>query len=68
MSILRIAALCGLALTLSGCLAVAATGAVVGATGAVVGTAAKGVGMAAKGTGKVIGAAIPDGDKKDDGG
>lgn len=39
----------------SGCLAVAATGAVIGATGAVVGTGVKA-------TGAVVGAVIPDGD------
>lgn len=45
---------------LSGCLAVAATGAVVGATGAVVGTGVKA-------TGAVVGAVIPGGgDKKKD--
>lgn len=46
------------AIGLQGCLAVAVGGAVVGTAGAVVGTTAK-VG------GAVIGAAIPDGDKKD---
>jgi|GEM_PF-2451820 len=58
-TLLRRSGLCllclGLPLMLQGCLAVAATGAVVGTavgvTSAVVGT-----------TGKVIGAAIPDGD------
>ena len=45
------------AVGLQGCLAVAVGGAVVGTAGAVVGTTAK-VG------GAVIGAAIPDGDKK----
>ena len=49
-------ALFSLALTLQGCLAVAATGAVVVTAGAVVGTGAKV-------TGAVVGAAIPDGDK-----
>lgn len=59
----RLSLLAGAALPLSGCLAVAATGAVVGTavgvTGAAVGVTAKGVGMAA-------GAIIPDGDDKDD--
>jgi hypothetical protein len=49
-------ALMAAALSLQGCLAVAATGAVVGTAGAVVGTGVKA-------TGKVVGAAIPDGDK-----
>lgn len=57
--IARLCLLAGAALTLSGCLAVAATGAVVGTavgvTGAAVGVTAKGVGMAA-------GAIIPGGD------
>lgn len=57
-SIVRLAAVAALALPLSGCLAVAATGAVVGATGAV-------VGGTVKATGAVVGAVIPDGDKKD---
>ena len=56
---LRLLALASAAMMLSGCLAVAATGAVVGAAGAVVGTGVKA-------TGAVVGAAIPDGDKKDD--
>jgi hypothetical protein len=59
----RLTLLAGVALSLSGCLAVAATGAVVGTavgvTGAAVGVTAKGVGMAA-------GAIIPDGDDDDD--
>ena len=60
----QLSLLAGAALGLSGCLAVAATGAVVGTavgvTGAAVGVTAKGVGMAA-------GAVIPDGDdEKDD--
>jgi hypothetical protein len=42
------------ALLLTGCLAVAATGAVVGAAGTA-------VGAAAKGTGAVVGAVIPGG-------
>jgi hypothetical protein len=46
------ALLCVAACALTGCLAVAATGAVVGAAGTV-------VGAAAKGTGAVIGAVIP---------
>ena len=57
-SIIRLAALAAVAMSLSGCLAVAATGAVVGATGAV-------VGGTVKATGAVVGAVIPDGDKKD---
>lgn len=56
---LRCALLAGAALSLSGCLAVAATGAVVGATGAV-------VGGGIKATGAVVGAVIPDGDNKRD--
>lgn len=44
-----------LSLSLSGCIAVAATGAVVGATGAV-------IGGTVKATGAVVGAVIPDGD------
>lgn len=59
----RLSLLVGVALSLSGCLAVAATGAVVGTavgvTGAAVGVTAKGVGMAA-------GAIIPDGDDDED--
>ena len=46
------------ALPLSGCLVVAATGAIVGTAGAVVGTGVKA-------TGAVVGAVIPGGDKKD---
>jgi hypothetical protein len=49
-------ALLAFSLSLQGCLAVAAGGAVVGVTGAVVGTGVKA-------TGAVVGAAIPDGDK-----
>lgn len=60
----QLSLLAGAALSLSGCLAVAATGAVVGTavgvTGAAVGVTAKGVGMAA-------GAIIPDGDDDKDG-
>jgi hypothetical protein len=56
--LLRGALLACAALSLSGCLAVAATGAVVGATGAV-------VGAGLKTTGAVVGAVIPGGDKKD---
>jgi len=52
---LAAALICLTSSALAGCLAVAATGAVVGATGAA-------VGAAAKGTGAVVGAAIPDGD------
>ena len=55
---LPLAGLMILTLGLQGCLAIAAGGAVVGAAGAVVVTTAK-VG------GAVVGAAIPDGDKKD---
>ena len=54
----RAVALCAAALLLSGCLAVAATGAVVGVTGAAVKGTAKGAGM-------VVGAVIP-GDGDDD--
>jgi hypothetical protein len=57
-NILPLAGLLAASLGLQGCLAVAAGGAVVGAAGAVVVTTAK-VG------GAVVGAAIPDGDKKD---
>ena len=57
-SIVRLAVLAALAMNLSGCIAVAATGAVIGATGAV-------VGGTVKATGAVVGAVIPDGDKKD---
>lgn len=56
---LRLAALAGCGLMLSGCLAMAVTGAAVGVAGAVVGAGVKGAGM-------VVGAVIPDGDKKDD--
>lgn len=56
--ILPLAGLLMAAFGLQGCLAVAAGGAVVGAAGAAVVTTAK-VG------GAVVGAAIPDGDKKD---
>lgn len=55
-SIVRLAMLAAVAMSLSGCLAVAATGAVVGATGAV-------VGGTVKATGAVVGAVIPDRDK-----
>jgi hypothetical protein len=55
-SIVRLAMLAAIAMSLSGCLAVAATGAVVGATGAV-------VGGTVKATGAVVGAVIPDRDK-----
>ena len=56
-------ALIGLALlmvtsSLQGCLVVSATGAAVGVAGTVVGTGVKA-------TGAVVGAVIPDGDKKD---
>ena len=53
----------GAVLTLSGCLAVAATGAVVGTAVGVTGAA---VGVTAKGAGMAVGAIIPDGDDKDD--
>lgn len=52
----RILAACVLAVSLGGCMAVAATGAVVGAAGTAVGVTAKGVGMAA-------GAVIPGDDR-----
>lgn len=55
---LRAAVLLFAAMGLSGCLAVAATSAVVKTTGAVVGTGVKA-------TGAVVGAVIPDGDKSD---
>ena len=59
----QLSLLAGAALSLSGCLAVAATGAVVGTavgvTGAAVGVTAKGVGMAA-------GAVIPDREDRED--
>jgi hypothetical protein len=59
----RSAALSAVAFLLSGCLAVAATGAVVGTAAAVTGAAVKGT---AKGAGMVVGAAIPgDGDDDD---
>ena len=60
--IMRSVALCASAFLLSGCLAVAATGAVVGTAAAVTGAAVKGT---AKGAGMVVGAAIP-GDGDDD--
>jgi O-antigen ligase len=61
--VLRAAVLALVACSLSGCLAVAATGAVVGTAVGVTGAAVKG---AAKGTGMVVGAVIPGGgDKKD---
>ena len=56
--IVRIGLILAAGLTLQGCLAVAATGAVVGVTGAVVGTTAKGVGA--------VGRAVIPGDSRDD--
>lgn len=58
-SIIRLAALAAVAMSLSGCLAVAATGAVIGTTGAV-------VGGTVKATGAVVGAVIPGGDDEKD--
>jgi len=56
----RAVVLCAAASLLSGCLAVAATGAVVGTAVGVTGAAVKGT---AKGAGMVVGAVIPgDGD------
>jgi len=55
----RCALLVGVALNLSGCLAVAATKTAVGVTGAV-------VGGGVKATGALVGAVIPDGDKGDE--
>lgn len=57
--LIRGALLACAAVSLSGCLAVAATGAVVGATGVVVGTGVKA-------TGAVVGAVIPGGGDKED--
>ena len=65
-SLLAFAALGISAPLLSGCLAVAATGAAVGVASTAVGVTAKTVGVAAKGTGMVVGAAIPGGGDKDD--
>lgn len=66
---LRTAVLAAAGLTLSGCLAVGAVGAVggaaVGVAGAAVGVTAKAVGATAHGVGAVAGAVIPGG-KKDD--
>lgn len=61
MPLVRFALICAFALPLCGCLAVAATGAVVGTAVAVTGTA---VGVTAKGVGMAAGAVIPDGDDK----
>lgn len=55
-SVLATALLCVACCALKGCLAVAATSAVVGVAGAA-------VGAAAKGTGAVVGAVIRNGDK-----
>ena len=52
-SVLRLAAIVGAGLALSGCLAMGVAGAAVGVAGAAVGATAKGAGM-------VVGAAIPD--------
>lgn len=60
---LRAAVLAAAALSLSGCLAVAATGAVAGAAIGVTGAA---VGMTAKGVGMAAGAVIPGGGHDDD--
>ncbi|MGA0607875.1 NF038104 family lipoprotein [Phenylobacterium sp. VNQ135] len=57
--LLRLAAVGGAGLMLSGCLAVAATKTAVGVTGAVVGTGVKA-------TGAVVGAVIPGGGDKDE--
>jgi hypothetical protein len=58
----RAAVLCAAGSMLSGCLAVAATGAVVGTAVGVTGAAVKGT---AKGAGMVVGAVVP-GDGDDD--
>ena len=55
-SIVRLAALAAVAMSLSGCIAVAATKTAVGVTGAV-------VGGTVKATGAVVGAVIPDDDE-----
>jgi hypothetical protein len=57
-SALRIAAVAGAGLILSGCLAMGVAGAAVGVAGAAVGATAKGAGM-------VVGAAIPDKKRED---
>ena len=54
----RLAAVAGAGLLLSGCLAMGVAGAAVGVAGAAVGATAKGAGM-------VVGAAIPDKKDKD---
>lgn len=56
---LRAGALCALAISLSGCIALGVAGAAVGVAGTAVGAAAKGVGA-------VAGAVLPGGHKKDD--
>lgn len=61
--IIRAAALTLAGLSLSGCLAVAATGAVVGTAVGVTGAAVK---TTAKGAGMVVGAVIPGGGDKDE--
>ena len=64
MPLVRLALICALALSLSGCLAAAVGGAVVGTAVGVTGAA---IGMTAKGVGLAAGAIIPDGDDdKDD--
>ena len=55
---LRTGAVCALAISLSGCLAMGIAGAAVGVAGAAVGATAKGVGA-------VVGAVVPGGRKKD---
>jgi len=65
---LRGAVLAAASTLLSGCLAMAVGGAAVGAAGAAVGVTGKAVVMTAKGAGAVVGAVIPGGDKKKDGG
>ena len=62
--LLRFALLGAAATLLSGCLAVAVGGAAVGVAGAAVGLTGKAVVMTAKGAGAVVGAVIPDGDKR----
>lgn len=58
-SIIRIALLGAVAISLSGCIAVTAASTAVGVTGAV-------VGGTVKATGALVGAVIPDGDKGDE--
>ena len=64
-SALRIAAVAGAGLILSGCLAMGVAGAAVGVAGAAVGVAGAAVGATAKGAGMVVGAAIPDKKRED---